>query len=657
MVLGGYLDWGLIVHMFMVYIIVFLVFYYGVTFSMVLMGEAGLSVDLVNYFDALSRYKRILDEERYLLSLIGLAEKELDIDDLSEISPYIRDIIRKTVSLKEERSALETSISSYRPRYVTLLDEFKELLATLFKFSGSLIDMSEKSVESGNKLSEVVSKIVEIKAHLETEIAELEKLKEEEKLSEYKDVIEQEVKRIRDVIDTVDSLNKILFPDLEELEEGWNLVGFRVYMNGEYLGYVSEVAYTIPDLELMFIISKEKPLPENELQSIHSELYSSLLTSSPYEEFKRQVLNDVRNVLKIDDYDIYRPSILKLYFGLKNLKISENIISKLNSEISVTGCFTKTNIKEIDKTRGIVEINELCDKDKIEKYIPIPSLQKVEEKMVGRSIFIDLDYNYVIYHTTWLPNLGMSAILLRRDKMKVPMPDPDFVKKILMFAETRKGEEEKSVDSENQSDLYWKLKVLVMKTLSDKPEITEAKTLQPKYLFEFILRRKIPITYEELFQTYFAAIPLSIVKDTGTLLITKVPTKPKYLRKILTSEEVRYILGEMCGELLGTLVKKKEGILLECINPMNKNMKEKLKKNYKLSEEVFKVSKNETKRLIRSLIISGAIKNKGEYEKLMNLVGKKTYNYDEVIKPLYKNLKLLTQFHLLKNLKLIGKAS
>ncbi|MGQ4891964.1 MAG: hypothetical protein ACP6IP_05685 [Candidatus Njordarchaeia archaeon] len=611
--------------------------------------------NLQQYYKLRKEYKKLNEDEKYLMTLIGLAEQQLRLDELSKLSPYIRDIIKKTVKLREEKKEIDDKLSQYQPEYTRLLQEFNNALANVTTFSKSLADFTSAEEFKDEKFSKELENIKNIRSRLEEIAVELTQLKESDEFRKYSDVIEDDINKIVDAIKTINSLDKILYPDIENLKESWGLIGAKVYLENEEIGYINGIFYQMPDIELVFQVVKEETVTEKELKILHEILYKNLTISEDYPTFKKIMINDVAEYFNGSESDIYRPSIIRLYLRLKNWDVSAGFIKKLKAKPKKVGYFRKLDITKINMDEKKVEVDKIIKPMDIGKLIPAPSIRKLDPDVIGKSILISYNYNYTIYHQTWLPGIGMAAILLRKDRMNTPVPDIEFIKKILMYIETKKSSKNENVKEETSGDLYWKLKVMVMKTLSNLPEITETKALQPKYLFEFILRKKIPIIYTELYQTYFAAIPTELIKERGGTLTTIIPVKPTYLRKIFTKEVIPLIFGERCQELLGTIVKKGKGVTIECCDKINKELKARIRKNFDVDEEIFNVAKDDTKRLIRTLIISGHIKGKEDYNLLMKMVNKTDLSYSNILKPLEKDLKLLLQFYFLKNIKLLGK--
>ena len=420
------------------------------------------------------------------------------------------------------------------------------------------------------------------------------------------------------------------------------------------MGFVQKPVHSLPELRLYLQIAREKVLSERELQDIYSNLYKKLVISESYDEFKNRLINEIKTLLDGTDTDIYSPSFLRKYFVIRNMQIDDDVKLILSSEIKTVGYLPIEEVVEADSINKVIHLKDEKSIVKLAKVVPALSYEEKRESYVGRQVLLDDEFKYAVFRVAWLPNYGMSAILLRRDDLKNPVPDSDFVKKILMFLETKKesGRNEKSNNSSNREDLHWKLRVLVMRTLRDIKDLTENKALQPKFLFEFILRKRVPILYPELYQTYFSVLPLPYINKKDDTLLTRVPIKPKYLRKVFTEDEVKLLIGEECGEFLGTIVKKNEGVFFVCCSGLSQKIVERVKKEFGVKENLLKLAKGNVKKFIRSLIIAGYISNRDDYNKLMNILNIKEISYEDLIDPMIKDLKLLTQFHFLKNLRI-----
>ncbi len=608
----------------------------------------------VRYFEALSELKELTDYEKYLIKIIHEAEKELSLEELSELAPHIRVIIRKTVDLREKERAFEVMLSNIMPKYRKLLKEFNEALSEFLKLKGALVDLLSTGTTMGDE-PDSESKIWELRDGLLEELERLKELKGKEEFSRFAELIDSEIRKVEEAIRTFDSMNKIISPNLEEIERARKYIGYTVQIGDRYRGYVGNVYYTIPSFDIVLRIYDEEPLSESDLQEIHNYLYNNLIISITYDEFKSELIREMKVLLGVREDQIFRPSFLKIYFKLKKYRLNRGLLKKLKRRIKNIGFVYLDDIKEIDDARKNLVVENILSQKEVGKLVNIPSVAKPDWQLIGKRVVVNYAYNYSIYYITWLPKIGMSAILLRRDPGNIPIPDPDFVKKILMYMETKGTEPSETHVEEDVSegDLYWKLRVLVMRTLSDVPEITESKSLQPKYIFEFALRRGIPIAFSELYQTYFTVIPIDILKGIGeNTYIPIVPFDPIPLKKLLNRKEIKRILGDKCPEFIGLFVKKEDGIILECCSSLTDDVKRRLKREFKLEEKFFEAIKGDVRKLIRSLILSGLIKSRDKYNTLLTILNKKEIKYDDIVKPFYEDIKTLLRFFLISNIQM-----
>ena len=211
-----------------------------------------MSSNLQTYFKLMKEHKKISEDEKYLMTLIGLAEQELQLEELGKLSPYIRDIIKRTVELREKKNDIYKKIAKYQPEYIKLLQDFNEALDEVTTFSKSLADFSSEEGKEDEKFSKRVELLKDLRSRLEEIAVELTQLKESEEFKNYSDVIEDDTNKIIDAIKTINSLDKIIFPDIDELKESWSLIGSKVYLENEEIGYVNGIYYEMPEIELVF---------------------------------------------------------------------------------------------------------------------------------------------------------------------------------------------------------------------------------------------------------------------------------------------------------------------------------------------------------------------------------------------------------------------
>ena len=466
------------------------------------------------------------------------------------------------------------------------------------------------------------------------ELSKLRAILSEVDSEDLKKIIESEIEKIESTLELYRSHEKIISPPVPEIKNAWHLIGYSIFRGDKYEGYVQGVYLTIPKLEIVLRVIKEDLLTNNELKIIHSKLYENLLTSLSFEEFREELINDIIQAFRVNKIEAFRPSLVKSYLKATYRMIPDEVNQILSTNIENIGYINLNEITHVEWKENKIDIGEKQVKKDVGKIFHSPDIIEEVNLNLDKPAFLTPNNIHSIYHQTWLPLTGHSAILLIRDTEGLPVPSEDFVKKILIYLETKSFKKSESAPKiTKKGDLYWRLRVLIMRSLSDIPSLTEKRALQPKFVFEFALRKRIPLTYSELYQSYFDVIPVSYLTDLGDKYVPKVPVKPLPLSAVISSKTIGIILTEKeCPNFLGAGIKKNEGLIIECCDPITNEVLEKISKEFKLDKNVLRdIAHEDVKKLIRFLIVSGKINDRKDYDKLTTILNKKEIRYDELV--------------------------
>lgn len=375
----------------------------------------------------------------------------------------------------------------------------------------------------------------------------------------------------------------------------------------------------------MIEIKREKRISPEQLRNLFSKIKNSY-GKSDFHAFREDLLREIKEKTSSLAYEGLTPTNIKLALDDKNLHL-EPISEYLKPEFKIVGCIPYTEVGKGGKNQ--------IPEEKIKKDLDLInalSTLKVSSKSIGETKQIG-SYLYSIKFQNFLPRMGFSFLLLRKDKSGVPIPSQKMIQKILLGIREKKDVLKKfgiqiKEEISDPDKAAWRLRLAVINGLEER-EIGEGQALQAKYLFQFCLKFGIPVLFTELLQSYFYVIKspkIQLNEESMDLNPLNEHLKGKILKKLLPKQ---------CEEIFGYL--PTEGQLkIRCTAQQTSETLKKIVESKVGSEKAAKIASKATsnQRLLQILIFLRQIAYLSDYKEVLKKLGKQDIDFTKVEKKL-----------------------
>lgn len=561
----------------------------------------------------------IREKAQYLQSLIDKAH-DLPLSTVLDLREDLRVINSEISRLKmKEEEIMKVLGENFRnwsqslKKYEKLPQKVKELF-----YGISQRGLTEKRLSEVRKIA---SEIDEAVNHLErySEIVTPWVKEEEFPLTNEG---KRELERVVDLTKQLEKLQPPPSVNLSRIDKAWNLLGQDVInKEGEKIGFLADVYLSSDSFVPVLEIKKERELSNAQLRTLFNEIEEAYGKSS-FHAFRKDISEEVRQLSALSNEHL-TPTNIKLVLEGKNIPV-QGFSELLKSEFLVVGYISYNVIVEQgDKQK----VNEDKIRELPSNTFSIPCTVKGGE-LIGETKQIG-EFNYSVKFHHYLPNIGYSYILLRRDREGAFLPSEKIVRKILAtLRERREISREIGIrikdNINDKSEAVWRLRMAVINGLKAR-EIGEREALRPKYLFPFCLKYGIPILFSELLQSYFDIIQGSKLQKLRIEALKSTPLEE------MENDYFSNLLPRECGEFLGfrplstldfqcTSMKSKE----ELIEILESRVGGKEK-----AEEIVSISSS-IQRLIQILLLTRRIRNVSDYRELLTSLGQRHFPYKDI---------------------------
>lgn len=586
----------------------------------------------IQYLKIKGEIKEVKEEIEYIETLITKAQ-ELPISTLMDLREDLRMLNSEIKRLNDKKEEFETVMDEKFRKWNKTVEGYRNLLKEVEN------EVSEEKIETLIEKKEIQnfkSTMTEVKRALKKLNEYLSIVSDWVKDEEYPllNKAKEEVKKVKRL---KENLQRVSFPtsiDMEKINEAWRFIGNPIFNKQEKeVGFVSDVYLNIETFKVILEVKKEKLLSENVLRSIF-EVIGEAYGKKSFRSFEE----DISKEIKEHSHMRLTPTNLQMILEEKNIR-GESISKLLSPDFKVAGYIS---YEKLQRSGNKLKIKGKIKGENIEKrkpyFLPLPCTHNLKD-YVGKEKKIQ-DFNYSLRFQYFFPEEGYSFLLLRKDEERGYLPSKRVVKKIL--ATLREREEIlKDIgikirdEIEDPEEAIWRLKMAVINGLPSK-DISERKSLRPRWLFLFCIKFGIPILFTELLQSYFDLIQSSKIQQPEEAI------KPKIFENIET-KEFTGLLPKKCEEILGfhptnelkirCTEKKNKEELIDTLK-RSEEQKEKPTKNI---EDILSMSHN-NRRLIQILLLTRQIRTVSDYREILNHLGKKDINYSRIEEKLVKDI-------------------
>ncbi len=615
------------------------------------MASENSKQELMAFLEERKKLNEIETQVAYLKKLLEEAHKKLPMEMLENLSHHISKLSKKLEDLLSKKKEIENTIQRIAPAYYNHL-KLSSRIIEYFKRYRLVVLRGEVEFKGFlNKLQNLSEKIFQLLESLENDDAALKEMLPMVSDDTHKDILLKDLEAISGNLHNLRKIAHILTPPLEEIKRAWKLVGFIVYGEEGYLGHIIRVYLEKRSFEILLEIQKEREINEVIAEQLFKEIGVEFGTRS-VDEFldalKRELQRSGKEPLLI-------PSLIKIILEMKNLPYSHRIEKILAPNYDSVGFIKLSKLGTIDLHRREIKISAemLIPHDKIDEndLVLLPSITKMPPEILFRPIKFR-GINYEVFQQTIIPRLGHALILLRRDEKREPLPHVGFLKRVLLIIKRARKKLLDTfgitarIEKLKDDDIYWLMRLLIVRGLSDVKNVTESNALRSSILFNFCLRFGIPILYEEILQSYFAVIETSNVIIHGNILKPKVDIDPPPLLRYFNYKELARYLPKDYKQLLGVSVRR-DGIFLHCAKELSEDILERKIREYSLPPQIKSSIENDAEKLLRALILMRKLKSIEEYTSVKKQLEVAIINY-ETISNKFKDVKEIVQRILLE---------
>ena len=591
---------------------------------------------LLEYLSIKMQHEKLQNRINRLDTLVNMAQKKLSLSELDRISQDILTLTREMSNLELKRMELLKTMNEKSPEYVFLMNESKKIVKMIEQKLYSVAAQEITLIEFNNWFASIHGKLLGIINKLRREERKLANMIENKKVPiEYMDPLEREISLIKKLIDELETFSKMVSPNLKDVKKGWDYVGLPVVDTSTYrtLGMISDVVISIPNMDVLLEVSKEKEISSSVLDALFK-LYKDEFGASDIESFYNKLLMTIKSNTDFSGNNL-TPTIITRFFSLRGIYLDKNLKRILKPEYSKVGYLPLTKIsketaeQKITAKKEDIIVNNLTT-------VPAPSIHKIPENFIGSEIAIG-NYTYKVYCQTWAPTLGTISLLLRLDENREPLPDLHLIRKVLKIAiKVKKQDKGKyrqlliAKKSKSPDDIYWAMRLAIVTGLRDYRDIAENQALRPSNIFTYCLKNKIPVVYPEIIESYFTVIKTSRFRFSESTLSLKQPIQIFPLRTIFNREFISSLTRKIFNDVLGIIIRKAGGIYIQGTPAFD--FKELINSDLKIPSAVIKFAKKSIKKLVKGLIFTGIIKSPADYRYVLNKLSVQEISYNEVIK-------------------------
>lgn len=575
----------------------------------------------VQYLKIEANSQEIREKAEYLQTLIDKA-RDLPLKTIMDLRGDLQildtEVDRLWRRVKENRNAMDKNFKIWSQS----LEEYEQLTYTIKdKFTTLTQKNTDLTKEQLLEIKNLARTIQQAVNELETYSKIVEKWVDNEAIRLLSEA-ESELERVKELKKQLERFQIPHSVDIEKIDHTWKKLGEGILnQNEEKIGFFSDVYLALEDLMPILEVKREQELSESRIKDLFEEIKNTYGKTS-FHAFRRDISEEVKHVSSFSKERL-TPTNLKLVLEEKNIQLEGNVLELLRPEFKSIGYL---RYEDLEKRGNRWKIN---DKKIIKnvKYLSVPCTVKTDDLMGKKKNIGEFQYNIEFHH--FLPKIGYSYFLLRKDREGNFTPSERLVRKILATFREREEISGKvgiriKEEIDDPEEAVWRLKMAVINGL-EGADIGESEALKPKYLFLFCLKYGIPILFTELIQSYF-----DIVQSLKLRLPEEAINPPPLYGK-LDLAELKQFLPPECWEILG--LRLTDQVKVRCTPKKSKSeliqMLQRKKRDTERVEEIVSESQD-NRRLIQILLLTRRVRNVSDYREILTSLGKKDIDYRTV---------------------------